>query len=102
MISTGDIIERNYTPKYLMDAIGRGEIPGADLGIIELENNEIFLRGVVPIHRINRMGVVEVFENINSVLANEIKMAINREVIIKTNDRIVTSTLQRYRAFRKL
>lgn len=93
MISTGDIIERNYTPKYLMDAIGKGEIPGADLGVIEFENNEIFLRGVVPIHRINRMGVVEVFESVNSVLANEMKMAINREVVIKTNDRIITSTL---------
>lgn len=93
MIGTGDIIKKKENDKYLYDALGKGDIPGVDVSVVEKEGDNLVLKGIVPIHRTNRIGLVEVYEYINSVLANEIKNSVNREVIIKTEDRIVTSTL---------
>jgi two-component system, chemotaxis family, sensor kinase CheA len=94
IVTTGDSpYNREVLPKYLVDSMGTGYNPGTEIGVIESNGEEIILKASVPIHRTKHLGIVEVSEKLNSVLVNEIKGMVNREIIIKNSKRVITSTI---------
>lgn len=94
MVGTGEMFsEQTTVPKYLKDAAGNGYIPGTEVGLLEEVNGDLILKAAVPIHRTTHLGIVEVYEKLNSVLVNEIKGAVNREIIVRSKNRVITSTI---------
>lgn len=94
IVTTGDArYNSDIIPKYLKDSMGTGYNPGTEIGVIESNGEELILKAAVPIHRTKHLGIVEVSEKLNSVLVNEIKGMVNREIIVKNSKRVITSTV---------